>query len=77
MMATLPSPAKYQMSLPNQNSLDDEIGDLLLDGSFSQDNNNNNNIQEAVDFSNIFDPIGDNTLASDADLSRLLCRLLD
>mmetsp|Transcript_1004 Transcript_1004/g.1947 ORF Transcript_1004/g.1947 Transcript_1004/m.1947 type:complete len:444 (+) Transcript_1004:244-1575(+) len=82
--ARLPSPSKYQVPqmpqmLPNQNSLDDgEIGDLLLEGSFSQDSvNTNSNAQEAVDFSNIFDPIGDNTLSSDAELSRVLCRLLD
>jgi hypothetical protein len=79
----LSSPTKFQMPpqmLP-QNSLDDgDISELLLEGSFSQDssaNDNNNNIQEAVDFSNIFDPIGDNSLSSDAELSRLLCRLLD
>ncbi|CAJ1936517.1 unnamed protein product [Cylindrotheca closterium] len=76
--ARLPSPAKYQMPpmLPNQNSLDDnEISELLLD-SFSQDSVNNS-VQQAVDFSNIFDPIGDNALSSDAELSRVLCRLLD
>ena len=79
----LSSPAKYQRMPPQmlpQNSLDDgDISELLLEGSFSQDSatDNSSNIQETVDFSNIFDPIGDNSLSSDAELSRLLCRLLD